>query len=193
GDVRACSPTGNDGAFTFTLPWGRYRVHIRDDALTAIGCDPSLDADIILTPAHPNVRRMLSVIAATASISGTVRDRLGGTVDGAVIRPQSLGGWSGLVALGLCAAALSDHSGRFTLAVPPGVFALHARADGYGAGVTGDVAPGQDVDIVLVPEGTIFGLVVDAASGEGIAGATVRAVRRATAGQPPIASATESD
>ena len=66
----------------------------------------------------------------------------------------------------------ADDQGRFALWVAPGMQHLTAAADGYADGYASADAPGN-ADILMTPEATLEGTIVDAATGAPIEGARV--------------------
>jgi hypothetical protein len=102
-------------------------------------------------------------------LRGAVSDLTGGPIEKARV-------WADGVTL-----TDTDANGEFVLWVKPGTVLVRASADGYADATDsvdvpkGAVAKGAPVrmDIVLTPESSLAGTVIDAASGEPIAGARV--------------------
>jgi hypothetical protein len=82
------------------------------------------------------------------SVRGTVRDNAGGVIPGATVR---LIGPSGLVA-----SAISEGSGRYDVAVPPGLYSLRIELPGFSPRVFEDVrvASGTSVQHDVTMEGS---------------------------------------
>jgi hypothetical protein len=100
-------------------------------------------------------------------ITGTVADLTGGPIAHARVRS---GGQLGEEAR---AATETDDGGRFSLWISPGAVWLSAHAEGYAPHGRSGNAPGR-FELLLVPEATFAGTVVDAATGQPVAGARVR-------------------
>src|SRR6185436_14994143 len=66
----------------------------------------------------------------------------------------------------------TDEQGRFSLWVDPGGVEVEASADGYAPGREWGHAPGR-FEILLTPESSLAGTVVDAATNQPVAGARV--------------------
>lgn len=101
-------------------------------------------------------------------IRGTVADVTGGPIANARVRSD--GGWWG--ADHAIAATETDAAGAFSLWVAPGRTSLRASADGYADAGESGRAPGT-FEILLTPESSLAGTVVDAATGTPIEGALV--------------------
>lgn len=104
----------------------------------------------------------------TVALEGRVQDAYGGAVAGAVVR-----GWS--EAGEQPSFASSDAEGRFRLGADAGRWRVEARARGYATTHTAVEVPDRDVRLVLSPASSIGGCVVDADTGDAIAGAEVQA------------------
>ncbi|MDQ3340914.1 MAG: carboxypeptidase regulatory-like domain-containing protein [Myxococcota bacterium] len=101
-------------------------------------------------------------------ITGTVSDISGGPVANAHVRASG-GRWGGGTSN---PPTETDAQGKYSLWVRPGGVRVTAGADGYAnASEMGD-APGK-IDLLLTPESSLTGTVVDAKSGEPIEGARV--------------------
>lgn len=101
-------------------------------------------------------------------VTGTVSDITGGPVAAAQVR-ASRGRWGGRMQ---GPPVETDAAGRFTLWTAPGTVRLTARADGYADASEAGQAPGT-IDLLLTPESSLTGTVVDARTGEPIEGARV--------------------
>lgn len=100
-------------------------------------------------------------------ITGTVSDLTGGPIANAVV--QARAGWRDNVGT---PAVETDAKGTFSLWVRPGEATVEASAEGYASGSETGKAPGS-FDILLTPEGSLAGVVVDAASGKPVAGVPI--------------------
>jgi hypothetical protein len=99
-------------------------------------------------------------------ISGAVVDATGGGVVGAVVSAHADStqlAWTS-----------SGAEGQFSLRLPPGHFELVARAEAYSETMSWVRAPARGVRLVLAPSASLSGRVVSRATGEPIAGVTVR-------------------
>ncbi|MCA9675126.1 MAG: carboxypeptidase regulatory-like domain-containing protein, partial [Myxococcales bacterium] len=105
-----------------------------------------------------------------ALAEGVVLDITGGPIADAHVR---VGGdrWGG--AGGTCYTRSRD-DGTFACWVQPGGTRASARADGYTWGWGQGVASGARIEILLTPESSLGGVVVDAATRAPVPGATVR-------------------
>lgn len=97
-------------------------------------------------------------------ISGTVSDLTGGPIAHASVRavPDGVAG----------PVVETDDQGRFSIWVAPGNVDVNASADGYASGYERGVAPGT-FEVMLTPESSISGTVVDAKTNAPVAGIAV--------------------
>lgn len=100
-------------------------------------------------------------------ITGTVADLTGGPIAHARVR-----GGGGTLSSRPRAGTETDDRGRFSLWVAPGAVAVAASADGYAPQTTSGRAPGT-FELLLVPEASFAGTVVDGATGKPVEGAHV--------------------
>lgn len=110
----------------------------------------------------------LALRAGGVEVTGVVSDLTGGPVGKARVWADA-GGWRSRGAL---VATETDDHGTFSLWVAPGQLALTATADGYADGNETIHAPGK-AEILLTPESSVAGTVVDATSGQPVEGARV--------------------
>lgn len=103
-------------------------------------------------------------------ITGTVSDLTGGPIAKASVTSRG-GGWRGRTA---SPPVETDEHGAFTMWVQPGEVVVFANADGYASGRDEGSAPGT-FEILLTPESSLAGKVIDAASGQPVAGVRVSA------------------
>jgi protocatechuate 3,4-dioxygenase beta subunit len=101
-------------------------------------------------------------------ITGIVSDISGGPIAHAMVRAKS-GWWS---RDGELPAIETDEQGKFAMWVKPGQITLTAVADGYANGSDDGSAPGT-FEILLTPESSLGGTVVDASTGLPVAGVAV--------------------
>jgi Carboxypeptidase regulatory-like domain len=101
---------------------------------------------------------------------GVVKDMGGGPIE-ALVRPEFAMGAAFHAAVRV--RSLAD--GRFRIWIAPNEFMLSARADGYADGSVWAwaSAPGQTVEIRLMPESMLSGRVVQAGTGAAVTGARV--------------------
>ena len=100
-------------------------------------------------------------------VTGTVNDITGGPVAHANVR-ASAGRWGGTAG----PPVTTDDSGRYSIWVKPGQVRVTAAADGYAEASQHGEAP-STIDLLLTPESSLVGIVVDAATGAPIEGARV--------------------
>lgn len=108
--------------------------------------------------ALPAVPELLPIPGAGAVVRGTVHDLQGTPITGATIATRY-------------GRTESSKAGAFEVRLPAGRSTMKIEADGFAIAERWVLAP-SEVEIVLVPEGTIAGRVVDA-SGAPVAGARV--------------------
>ncbi|MDB4958896.1 MAG: hypothetical protein JWO36_6465 [Myxococcales bacterium] len=101
-------------------------------------------------------------------ITGIVSDVSGGAIAHAMVRAGG-GWWSGGTEY---PAIDTDEQGKFSMWVKPGAISVTATADGYASGSDDGSAPGK-FEILLTPESSLSGTVVDAKSGVPVAGVAV--------------------
>jgi protocatechuate 3,4-dioxygenase beta subunit len=109
----------------------------------------------------------LALRTGGVEITGTVLDLTGGVVAHARV-------WSGERGDRILGSTESDEKGRFSMWVSPDYTTIHATADGYDDSEKWIDPPAKDVEIILTPESTIGGTVIDAASGQPVEGARVQ-------------------
>ncbi len=110
--------------------------------------------------------------AGGVEISGVVNDISGGPIAHARVR-ASMGSWG---EGGTSPATETDEKGAFTLWVPPGGLQVSASADGYASGSQRGRAPGT-FEVLLTPESSLSGIVIDARTEKPIEGADVNLER----------------
>jgi protocatechuate 3,4-dioxygenase beta subunit len=164
----ACATTGADGSYaievlatTYEIAAAAPKFHVaayREPIRLHAG-EARAHVDLVLKPGG-------------VEVTGTVADITGGPIARAVVRPATEtqdinipGGWGPPV--------VADEHGAFSLWVAPGEIRLHASASGYAPTDVDATAPDR-VAIVLTPESSIDGTVVDA-TGQPVADADVSA------------------
>lgn len=105
-------------------------------------------------------------------ITGVVNDISGGPIAHARVR-ASLGMWG---QNGTSPPTETDEKGAFALWVPQGNVRVIARADGYAAGEESGRAPGA-FELLLTPESSLSGVVIDARTDKPVEGADVHVER----------------
>ena len=103
-------------------------------------------------------------------ITGTVADIAGGPIAHAMVRASN-GWWSSEDAE--LPAIETDETGHFSMWVRPGAVGVRAYADGYADGNEYGRAPGK-FEILLTPESSLAGTVVDARTNAPVAGVHVQ-------------------
>lgn len=169
--------SGTKGEFLVgPLAPGRYRLSIEEPGLVPL--ERTFEVD---WGSHENMG--LLRIDRGAGISGVVRSSDGLPIEGAKVIgfPEN----AGFLTIGNAISdvlterlvAATDSSGAFRLrGVPKGQYRLSARARGFAAGTLAAVSTGgEPVTFLLEPGVRISGLVVDAATGEPVPDARVRA------------------
>jgi protocatechuate 3,4-dioxygenase beta subunit len=101
-------------------------------------------------------------------VTGVVLDLTGGPIGNARV----WGGDGGWRSRGASATTETDAQGKFSLWVKPGDVNVHAAADGYADGSESGSAPGK-LEILLTPESSLSGIVVDAKTNQPVEGARV--------------------
>ncbi len=132
---------------------------------------------------HPNGNRKRDIVYLAANeaktgidlalrtggveVTGTVLDLTGGVVAHARV-------WSGERGERVLGSTESDDKGRFSMWVAPDYTTIHATADGYDDSEEWIDPPAKDIELILTPESTIGGIVIDAASEQPVEGARVQ-------------------
>jgi len=180
GDPPREAVSAPDGAFVFRdLGAGRYRLTIETP-----GLNPHQQE---LRVEWGELRDLGEVrVDAGRSIRGVVRAENGGPIEGAAVQAMGQGGGMGMMGGG---AIIRDaFSGRLRVLTrrdgsfeifglrAGGEYEVHATAAGYSPATQSTVTPdGPAIELTLAPGQDLAGIVVRADTGEGIAGATVRA------------------
>jgi protocatechuate 3,4-dioxygenase beta subunit len=122
---------------------------------------------LVLAAAQQRAGIDVALYPGAVEITGTVADLTGGPIAHARVH-----GGGGRRSFRPYATTETDERGRFSLWVRPGPVAVAASADGYASQSTSGKAPGA-FELLLTPEASVAGTVVDAATGQPIAGARV--------------------
>lgn len=171
-----CAETDAEGRYRLSnLTAGRWIVAAAArgylaSKYRASGADD--DEGLRLTPGEARGGVDLVLTSGGIELRGHVTDVTGGVVHGAWIRALGYGDERQDASP---AFARSDEEGAFSVWVHAGSVSVHAGAPGYAEGWTSGTAPGAEVTIVLTPESTLVGRVVEADSGEPVASAEVHA------------------
>jgi protocatechuate 3,4-dioxygenase beta subunit len=107
------------------------------------------------------------LVRGAVEVTGVVSDVSGGPIAHASVRAVT-----GVLQPQLWPALETDDSGKFSLWVKPGDVSVRAFADGYADGSDLGRAPGV-INILLTPESSLAGTVVDANTGVPVAGVRV--------------------
>ena len=121
----------------------------------------------LLAPGEAKQRIDIALDPGGVEVTGTVSDITGGPVANAQVRAAA-GRWGGTDG----PPTETDAQGRYTLWVRPGGVRVTAGADGYADASEHGQAPGK-IDVLLTPESSLTGTVVDATTGAPIEGARV--------------------
>jgi|GEM_PF-2104654 len=159
--------TSSDGSYGLDLEPGVYDLYAEADGYL----DGYLEFEVTAgTTALPDFE--LEALPDPVTVTGSVVDADGGAaVEGAYVYAYG----------DLYDEDYSASDGTYSLDLAPGFYDVYVEADGYEDGyleveVTEDTTALPDIELVALPDPiTVTGSVVDADSGEGIAGASVEA------------------
>jgi protocatechuate 3,4-dioxygenase beta subunit len=115
----------------------------------------------------------LALAPGGVEVTGTVSDIAGGPIARARVRDN--GHWAWWTDHDAYPATEADEAGKFSLWVSPGDVTVLASAEGYANGHDSGRAPGK-IDILLTPEASISGIVIDAKTDAPVPGAAVTIV-----------------
>ncbi len=149
-----CTLSDARGGYRLELPPATYTV-----TAAARSLRPASRTDLRLAAGQQLTGIDLVLHGGAAEITGMVGDATGGPI--AKARVSTAG-----------AVAETAVDGTFSLWVDPGQTTLIASADGYARALHWTDAPAR-VEILLLPEGTLEGTVVDATTNEPVAGAKI--------------------
>lgn len=173
GDLQTCTTTDAQGAYAIeNLTATAYRVTAlaaqHRPATFGVGSGSWLALGVGEARGNVDV-----VLRAGVVLSGVVQDINAGAIAGAKVRVQTAGGFDilGETRRFWSPPVISDKDGKFQTWVEPGDVTVMAVADGYGESSVDAEAP-TSVVILLTPEGSISGTVVDP-GGQPVAAATV--------------------
>lgn len=170
----SCVVTGGDGTYRIVeLLGARYEVTASQARFTPMSFhDAEGRGHLDLGAGEAREHVDIALGAEGVEVRGHVKDVTGGVVAGALIRVTSgeENGQDGGDAL-----VESNREGEWTLWVGPGHVRATAAASGYTTGDAHAIAPGEPIEIVLVPESVLQGRVVEAGTESPVAGARVDA------------------
>lgn len=162
-DVRdpRCVETDDHGGYAIDkLLAARYEVFAMAKTYRPAAVEPAF----VLAAGEHKTGIDLVLRAGGVEITGTVSDVGGGAIAHAHVRATLGRAWG--------VAVETDDQGRFSLWTDPGNTTVQGVADGYAPGTEVVRAPGT-VALFLTPESSLSGTVVDAESGDPVAGARV--------------------
>ena len=167
-----CAASDANGSYTIdNLFAAEYRVAALAKPFRPALYHPGNDRDVSLFELKAGEHKTgidLVLRKGGVEITGIVADISGGPIAHAQVRASAGNWWSGE----WYPAIETDDAGKFTMYVAPGEVRVTAIADGYAPGTDGARAPGK-VEILLTPESSLAGTVVDAKTGEPVAGVPV--------------------
>lgn len=166
-----CVTTDAQGRYTLAnlLP-ATYRIGANARTYRPATYHPDGDRrrhDVHLAAKEAKTGIDLALRTGGVEVTGTVLDLTGGVVAHARV-------WSGESGERVLGSTESDDKGRFSMWVAPDYTEIHATADGYDESEEWIDPPAKDIEIILTPESTITGIVLDAASGLPVEGARVQ-------------------
>jgi protocatechuate 3,4-dioxygenase beta subunit len=171
--ARVCADTQRTHECTNADDRGTYRlVDLRPAGYQVTAIAPTYrpserDGSVELAAGENHTSVDIVVWRGGVEITGTVTDLTGGPIARAQVRAEHWSVWS--------PAAETDAAGRYSMWTAPGFSNVVARADGYAIGSKVGNAPGS-FDLVLTPEASIEGIVVDERTNQPIAGVHVHAI-----------------
>ncbi|HVV86327.1 MAG TPA: carboxypeptidase regulatory-like domain-containing protein [Kofleriaceae bacterium] len=163
-DRREPTCTRSDAAGAYRLAGlvpGRHEVSASAPGHAPAGWIAPRGEDDTIHLAPGQVRDGVDLVLAPGGVEvkGIVEDVSGGPIADARVSVASDSWWRRGSSYGR-----SDAQGHFSLWAAPGAARLTAEAEGYAAGEANAVAPAQAVEILLTPESSLGGVVVDADS-----------------------------
>ncbi len=171
--VPSCVTTDGDGAYRFRdLAPARYSVTAAFAHAIPMSFRDGASDVLTLGPGEAREHVDITLGPQGVEVRGVVRDLSGGVVAGAsVVVSSGEEDGSG----GGDAVTQSGEDGEWSAWVAPGNVQASAIADGYAPAWAHGVAPGQRLELVVVPESVLQGRVVEAGTEQPVAGARVRA------------------
>jgi protocatechuate 3,4-dioxygenase beta subunit len=167
-----CTASDDHGGYMLTdLPPGKYGVaahaphHVSAPYLPA---GPDQPVEFLLAAREHRIAVDITLARGGAELHGTVTDVSGGAVPHALVSLYHSAGKRGWATV----TTETDDDGHYAAWVAPTSIKATASAAGYvSADATAD-APGT-IDLVLAPESTVSGKVIDPVSGQPVADVTV--------------------
>lgn len=171
-----CATTAQDGQYRLSpLRPARWTLFAsaqghRPRPYVSPGADRARALDLVPGEARTGVDFTLP--AGGTEVRGQVQDIGGGGIAGALVSFLSPSFSGGLI--GEAGAARTDAQGSYVAWLDEGPYVARAQADGYAEGWQDGRAPGAPIEIILMPGSVLVGRVVEAGTGEPVAGATVK-------------------
>jgi protocatechuate 3,4-dioxygenase beta subunit len=170
----ACAATDVRGAFLIAgLYAADYQVSAMATQFSVESFTPhGADQPVQFPLAAGEARRGIDIVLhrGGAELAGTVTDISGGTIPRAHVHVDATGPRYGTAPI----VVDTDERGHYTVWVNAGAINVTAAADGYAQTLRNGNAPAT-LDVVLVPESTLSGTVVDATTGARLANISVTA------------------
>jgi protocatechuate 3,4-dioxygenase beta subunit len=168
----SCATSDAQGAYVIAnLYAAEYSVAAMAPQYLPESFHPSSDDDLDVFSLRAGEHRTsvdISLVRGGVEVRGVVSDISGGQIVHASVRAREISqkhSWP---------TTETDDTGAFSLWVAPGDVMVSASADGYAEGFDFGRAPGK-VKILLTPESSVSGTVVDAKTNEPVADVTIQA------------------
>jgi len=167
-----CAPAGEDGRYRIAdLSPARLTIFASAPGhrpTTYTSPDPARARWIDLRQGEERAGVDITLVRGGVEVRGLVKDVSGGPVAGALVTIQGF-----LGSHQTAAVTRSDAEGAFSAWMEEGYCMARATADGYSEGSQHGIVPGPPLEILLTPGSVLVGRVIEAESGEPIAGAQV--------------------
>ncbi|HEY4057724.1 MAG TPA: carboxypeptidase regulatory-like domain-containing protein [Kofleriaceae bacterium] len=187
-----CKPTDAAGAYAFTDMFAAdYSIvagapHYRGEHYRAP--NNRHDSQLKLHAGEAKTGIDFVLRSGGVEVHGTVTDIGGGPIAKARVSAY-VGQWQ---VEPISPVVETDANGMYSLWVPAGTIKIIAHAEGYAAGEGEGRAPAK-IDVLLTPESSLSGTIVDARTNAPIAGARVLVMRDEQAESPGAARYAQSD